>query len=73
MKQYKFSQLNAKAKVIAVFDYYRGIIDNRDWHDDVEDCLSFEECFDLCADTENDVVYNEKGELIEEEVTHETI
>lgn len=64
MKTYKFSELSDKAKVLAVVGYRQGLLDNRHWKDDIDDLPTIEECFDLCQDIENDVVYDAWGNCV---------
>lgn len=59
MKKYKFSELNQKATINAVIDYLDGYNGTREWGDD----LSVLDAFDCCKDTENEVFYDEFGNV----------
>lgn len=62
MKKYKFSELNEMAKYEAVKDYQKGWLETHPY-----DAFTFHEAWDLIQDTEEDVFYNEEGEIIDED------
>lgn len=66
-KKYRFKKLSSKAKVIAATSYHEDLIQNRNWHDDEEDCLTIAEAYDCCIDSNLDVWYDKNGNLIEME------
>ena len=61
MKKYKYSELSEKAKITATLDYMYGWNDN---HEAV-DHINLKEAFWLIGDTEDDILYDEKGNMVD--------
>lgn len=66
MQKFKFSQLSEQAKLVAATEYREGIMVK--FFDDTDNIIpSISECYELCEDTEDDVVYDISGNLIYDE------
>lgn len=64
----KFSQLNERARIRAVFDYWQGMREAfSDFEDDSLSVPAIEDCLHLVKDCENDLIYDSNGILLDEE------